>query len=253
MIDCVSGKPLRILVAGGCHVLGYPIGDDHSFPVLLRRKLSSAGVMAEIAILPYVKLSHHGKVAAKCEEFEPDVLILQLGHFEMSRGLEDYLKPFLGIPARQGEPKVRPNFVRNRTRLYLKGLFKRSLDALLRHPLLDLKDIEQSFRSFFDGIRSRRPRLVILLSPLPCPDPLLRYYRQSALPMFQRVANEHGCEFADVLTGAPSIWQQRCGADGYYWDGMHLSSRGHEAVANALWTLIAPTLPSLRKCHILNI
>jgi len=228
------GQLGKILFTGGCHVVGNTLGEEHSFPRMSQQILEGEGVRAEVEVLPYLKLPHRRRLMQSCKEVRPDVLVLQLGHAELNRQLTAYLRRTCGAPQHRGEPDVIPKLVRSPFQFYAKSVFKKLVDCSLRHPLVDFLQIEKLWRALLTEIRAQRVPRVVMLSPLPCADLTAMYYRRRALPLFQRLATEYGCEFVDVLTGGPSGWQKRFGTDAYYHDGIHLGAGGHQVLAHQI-------------------
>lgn len=235
---------LRILFAGGCHVLGYPLGEDASFPDVVKRRLRQHGTLAELHRLPYMKLTHAGKLQAACAACRPDVLVLQLGHFELSRPLSQYLRSLLrfgcGGAAKSGaEPPAR--LVRHAHIFQARAGMKRAFDWVLGHPLVDFARFEGQLNDLLSHTQRWGPPAVVLLSPLPCADPLSMYYRRRAASIMQRSAHIHGFQFLNLVSLIPAL---SFGASEDFFDAIHLGGRGHVRVGEAVSTFIAAT-PSL--------
>src|SRR5438270_91145 len=96
-------KPFSILFAGGCHVVGYPIGEERAFPALVARRLRDAGLGVRPETLSHLKLAHRQKLTAKCNQVKPDALVLQLGHAELNQQLSKYFRSRLGLPGHRAE------------------------------------------------------------------------------------------------------------------------------------------------------
>lgn len=238
-----------ILFAGGCHIIGYPIGEDRSFPAIIRMRLRQEGAKVEVGTLPYLKLPHRRRLTAKCKELRPDVLVLQLGHAELNQQLTKYIQRLWGLSNRRSESEIPAKSVRSPLGFYIKGCVKRLIDGCLGHPLADFAQIETLWRSLFKDIQNLHIPAVVVLSPLPCADLTAMFYRRRVLPLFRRLASEYGCEFIDLLTESPQKCPKRFDVDEYYYDGIHLAASGQLAVAQAVMIRLSAVLRSLRKCH----
>ncbi len=233
---------LRILFAGGCHVLGYPLGEDASFPDVVKRRLRRYGTLAELHRLPYMKLTHAAKLQAACAACRPDVLVLQLGHFELSRPLSQYLRSLLrfdraGAAKSGAEPPAR--LVRHAHIFRAKAGMKRAFDWVLGHPLVDFVRFEAQLNALLAQTQRWAPPAVVLLSPLPCADPLSMYYRRHAASIMQQSAHTYGLQFLNLISLLPDL---SFGAEENYYDAIHLGGRGHNPIGEAVSECIAATL-----------
>ncbi|HEY3441185.1 MAG TPA: hypothetical protein VGK29_10555 [Paludibaculum sp.] len=240
--SCEDGT-VQVLFAGGCHVVGYPIGEAVAFPEVVKQRLLERGVVLETQRLAYVKLTHAAKLRAACAESRPDLLVLQLGHFELSRPLSQYLRSRLlsgrEPAAKSGsEPSANPIL---RPRLFrVIAEIKKVIDWALGQPLVDLARFEAQFEEFLSETEQWSPPDVLLLSPLPCADTLSMRYRRRAAAIMQQLAVRHGFQFLDLLSTHPG-WS--FGAGGNFYDAIHLGERGHLHVGSAIANRILATLP----------
>ena len=239
---------LNVLFAGGCHVAGYPVGEEASFPVLVEHALAAAGVEVRATRVGYLKLAHRRRVLAACRAASPDVLILQFGHPELNKSLSTYLRSRLGFRSRAAESDSSDALpLRDPASLVSSGSeFRRRaktlLDRWLGHPLVDFGRIEILWERLLDEIDGCGIPRTILLSPFPCADPLVMYYRRRGGAVFAEAARRHGHEFIDLLDTLPSGHPAAIG-QGFYSDVFHLGCRGHEAVADAITAGLRAGLP----------
>lgn len=234
---------MQVLFAGGCHVVGYPIGEAAAFPAAVKQSLQARGVVLEMNRLAYIKLTHAAKLRDACAQYRPDILVLQLGHFELSRPLSQYLRARLSSgrepAARSGsEPPANP-ILRPRLFRVIAGI-KKMIDSALGQPLVDFARFEAQLHEFLVETKRWAPPDVILLSPLPCADALSMRYRRRAASIMQRLAASHGIQFLDLLSAHPG-WS--FGAAGSFYDAIHLGEHGHLHVASAIASRIFATLP----------
>jgi len=230
-------RPLTLLFAGGCHVAGYAVGEDAAFPVLVEGALAAAGVEVRASRVGYLKLAHRRRVVAACRGAAPDVLILQFGHPELNKSLSAYWRSWLGLPPAESDssdfaPLSDPgSLVSSGSELRRRS--KALIDRLLGHPLVDFGRIETLWdRLLAEIARCDVPRTVVL-SPFPCPDPLVMYYRRRGGAVFAEVARRHGHEYIDLLDTLPSARRDTL-APGCYADVFHLGPRGHQAIAEGI-------------------
>jgi hypothetical protein len=232
-------EPLKLLFAGGCHVAGYAVGEEASFPVLVERALTAAGVDVRSTHVGYLKLAHRRRVLAACRAAAPDVLILQFGHAEFNKRLSTYLRARLGFRAPSADsdssdsaPLSDPlSLVASGSEL--RGRLKALLDRWLGHPLVDFARIDMLWERLLADIALCDIPRMVLLSPFPCADPMVMYYRRRGGVVFAEVARRHGHEYVNLLDMLPSGRGDAIDGDDYA-DAFHLGRRGHEAIAAAI-------------------
>ena len=236
-------EPSTILFAGGCHVLGFPVGEENSFPTLVQRQLSSDGVCSRVELLPYLLIRQHGRLIEKCRETRPDVLVLQLGHFELSRRISIHVRSMCGLSGTSPNSKdsmIQAAVGDSIALFHLKSRIKWAVDCCLGHPLVDFQSLETLWEQLFERLSECHVPTIVLMSPLPCADPTAMYYRKRALPLFERMARQHRAEFVDLLS-TPRKPQRHYGADYLYYDAVHLGIPGQHAAA----AVLAPRLRSI--------
>lgn len=235
----------NILFAGGCHVIGYPVGEDRSFPSLVRQSLAASGVTATIHRLAYLPLSRPSRLADECAAVRPDLVVFQLGHFELSGRLSAYLMSALGRRVREHSKSssMTPACpIASPVLFEWKSELKAALDRVLGHPLVDFDRFEHSLGKMAAVLANSPGARALLLTPLPCADPLSLYYRRASRAAFGRAAAARGFDFVDVLECGPHRRPRRFGPDEFYFDAIHLGAAGHVAVANAVSAALVPLL-----------
>lgn len=80
-------KPVEIVVLGGCHVAGYPIGPDQAFPMQLSELLDGR-LVGEVSYLKFTQLPEHLELI---DQLHPSHVVLQLGNYEFA----DSFRPLL--------------------------------------------------------------------------------------------------------------------------------------------------------------
>jgi len=216
-------------------VLGYPVGEEYSFARIAQQMLAAAGAPVLIEVLSYARLRHRRRLTAKCKEFQPDVLVLQMGHAELNRRMSTYLRSRCGLstPSASKDSVIPAALVRNSATFYCKSALKRVVDVCLGHPLVDFGELEALWKVTLDEIGACSVPAVLVLSPLPCADATALYYRSRAIPVYREAAAEHGAGFVDLLSAAPRC-RNSFGDCQFYYDAIHLGRLGHEQVGELL-------------------
>ncbi len=227
---------LHILVAGGCHVAGYPIGSDYSFVNVITDRLDDLGIGAEASTLAYLPAKHVPRLVEAIRSRRPDVTVLQLGNYETTVTFRQYFRRKLRMKkakASSGREHLPPNATFQGTRLWrMKCSTKLFFDTLLGHDLLDLPALEASFTEMFDAIAREDSGQVIVLSPLPCADPLYMRYRFRLMELMYKLARSRGFVFVHSPLGIGNQPQ-------YFADPTHLNALGQESVGDSVARVIS--------------
>lgn len=232
-------KSTRIIVLGGCHVVGYPIGQNNAFPTLLA-ELVDGEVIKQVPNLQFLRVVNH---LACIEETQPSHVVLQLGNYAFSASFYHVMRQFkraFDLPVNttssdsssndSGSGTVRTNSV---DALPAKGW----LDACLRVAGLGAMTITIWFfsskhRKVFQALNeciARNPNTAFFfLSPLPCLDPPANTLRRLGGWLLRRGLHKSpNCHWLDshkVIDTTPR----------YFTDPSHLSRTGHEALGRLL-------------------
>ena len=226
--------PVRILYAGGCHIVGYPVGPEHAFPLVVARQLEASGIASESHLLPYVALHQFKKAIEACGRFRPDILVLQLGNYELGSELGQYLLSRLGCKRkRKSSSSSAGGPIANRPRYSTRARVKQWIDQCLGHPLVDFPVVSARFEEFL-AATAHSGCQVVLTTPTPCADATARYYRLRALPILEAAAARHNCLYVDLMALGCAVKQQSLGRDLFFADAIHLGIAGQAAVGQAL-------------------
>src|ERR1700712_1775201 len=90
-------KKLRVLVAGGCHVVGYPIGEKHSFVNVTKQILALGGICCEMDAMGRTPVTRRDQLVERLKAQRPDILVLQLGNYETNITFQKYFRKRLGL------------------------------------------------------------------------------------------------------------------------------------------------------------
>lgn len=236
---------LRLIVAGGCHVVGFPFSENNSFSCLLAARLREKYSSVELRTIAYVKMTEPGKVteALRLDENREarTIIVLQLGNFEYTAYLTSLLPARLKgsvrldslemamadpLPAQSVYPERSESFAYFVAKSFLKiplYLLNRqtgSADAL--H--------EANLRAFLQKLPN--DALILLLPPLPSLDLATRFLRRRAGPTFVRAAT--GLYVTLVEPFSRSDYGVFGSVSKFYYDSIHLNTKGHFHIAQAL-------------------
>jgi hypothetical protein len=253
---------LRLLFAGGCHVGGFPAGEEFGFVrravARLDRQWPQRRFRAETLL--HVSLASAQRIAAACRACRPQVLVLQLGHYESSLPLAKRLARLLrGRAAQRNRPprdvsSWKANYEPNPTlrfheswRHRLKSAVKLALDGLLRlagHPAFDSARLERQLAEMLELLRAQGVPQIVVLSPFPVCDRTIARYRRQLHRMMAQQAARQGCHFVDLAGVAAGQ-----APDEFFADDRHLGRAGHRAVGRLvadaigeLWATAAPAV-----------
>lgn len=251
---------IRLVVAGGCHVSGWPVGAEHGMVAVLSRRLAALGYQPSVTPVAHVALHHHHKVVAACVENGPDAVVLQLGHFELDRTFSSHLKQILRLPARgarsssaPASPPLLPELNYNLA-FRLRSAVRRAADLLTLHTLASPRQLSQRLEIFIGKVREVHAGPLLVLSPLSCADAVTFRYRLELAEMYRHVCSAAGVHFLDLIQAtAGRSRRPYLLTRGYFADNIHLGRLGHldagEAVADAVAELLAAPAAALsRKC-----
>ena len=257
-IPSIPAPPFHIVVAGGCHAYGWPIGDSSSF---IQVMLASAPP-ATLSTLAPVNLRNRTPLLPLLREQPADVVILQLGNYETLASIKKHLRAVLRLspPAQSrqesdtGVPLDADTVFRPtpawRRRVLSKQLYSRSF-GYMSPPLFDAETFRLRYAQLLADLQSEThaPRLIVALSPIPCADHLIRNYRSQAAEILRQVCNElplrltsrvHYLDSAQAL-GIENQNTQALSA-GIFADDLHLNRRGHLLLGNALASVLHQNL-----------
>ena len=213
---------MRIAFVGGCHVNGYGVGRNQGFSSVAVKILETNGIRCETAVLGPLKLTRILGVAEMCKQFEPDILVLQMGHFELSPSLLWDSSGLGTPPSRSGlEPApFGPDSVLRKTPLWhFRMVGKEIVDRFSGRKLVNVRLFGEQLEYFVAQVAELRIPKVLVLGPLPCADTVLMYYRREASRAYADASLKNGFCFQDLLSGQTE--------EDYFADNRHLSKRGH--------------------------
>ena len=219
----------QCVVVGGCQVNGYPVGFPNGFVQIAATKLNMT-LVNEMAAAP-INLGQVQAVKKVCDRSKPDILILQMGHFETTKPILRRLSN--GVPLQRGDQPEnmlatsRPKAfftTRAKTAIWdIKNFLKLVLSLMSVTNRFDPKQVERELQAFVGVIARLNISMVVLLSPLPCADWVTLRRRKSVLKFFRREADRAGFLYLDVMNKMLAAVRGK----NLYFDPIHLNEKGH--------------------------
>ena len=229
----------RILFAGGCHLTGYLVDAVNSFPQIWLSHLQDTGVAVTSDFVTHVPLTRPERIVEKCRSFRPTSVILQVGHYELSREFSALL-PRIGVARKKKASKpqkpVLHGVSRRSMRWRLRCVAKCALDFTLCRPLVDHSAFEKLMERLCRALAAENIKSVIMLGPLPSIDPVVNRNRRKAMACYRRLSTEYGFTYCDMSDLQPLPADHLFGRAEFYADPVHLGIAGHRAVADRLRT-----------------
>lgn len=245
---------MKILAMGGCHTYGYGVPEGESFTERLAQELGQEGEGAEVDFLAPLKMTNlaHLLAAPAFDLGEYDLILLQLGHFELLN--QEPFKNFFrntgpvnarlyGASAQTFDRQQRPQPVAHLRGGVLGKRFSKDLVppvpgrewrerakcALLEavgpfHEIQRLRFVRLCLRDILERLAPYR-RQVLVLTPLPSMNRLVNTLRRQAGRVFRQECQRQNVCVLDVF--ATIEWQP------YFFttDGVHLNELGHHLLA----------------------
>lgn len=226
----------RILFVGGCHVIGYPVGREYAFPLVAAHELESAGANCEIQCVPHVPLHHPERLEDAYRKFQPNIVVLQVGNYELGNELLPFLLRRVGVRRRRKKQVSSAWVVKtvNVGRFNLRARVKQAIDKVLRHPLLEIREFEAKLNRFMIATADCEPKCVVVMSSTPCSDPTAMYYRFVGARALEKAACEHNWIYLDILRLKPEPEEHWLGREMFFADAIHLGIAGQAAVGRLL-------------------
>jgi hypothetical protein len=240
---------LRMLVAGGCHVFGHPLGAAHSFTSIAQQRLAET-TSFEIATLR-VSLKRLDPVIEFLQREHVDVLVLQLGNFECPMDIHRHIRlELLGRKPKKNGPRqggsdsanlaLDPEMLFSPTLRWRAGTLMHSvydkLATAIGKPLFQPELFREMLRERLQQIAALHTGCVIAIAPLPCAETAFQRHRLHGGAVMRQEVEAAGMLFLDasqVLTGADGRI-----ADGIFAEAMHLSREGQRLLGEALAKLV---------------
>ena len=233
-----SEEILRIYFAGGCHVNGFPLRPENAFPKITIKHLERHFV-CESRQLCHVNLRRANELVVECQSFRPDVLVLQLGHYEsglwVSKRLRRLLRRGKHSPLSGRASDDADQTMSSTQSKWLRSILGAVMDRLLTlagSPPYSLLALPSDLDRFLGEIQFLAIPIVFVLSPFPCPDMAVKKRRDAMCSSFMELSRKYGFHYLDVTRDLnPALLKLK---PSLYADALHLGTEGHERVGALL-------------------
>src|ERR1035438_7380539 len=175
---------MRIAFVGGCHIGEGGVHSQSAFPSVAVECLAKAGIDCTEVRLGPLPLSHPERLREFSKEHTPDIVVLQMGHFELSRSMSAHVFGPLVKRSHSSPPLPSLECTLQKTPVWrFQMWWKVILDRISGRTLIDFNEFGAKFDHFMKQAAGLKVRLVLVLSPLACADPVAMYYRRRARPL----------------------------------------------------------------------
>lgn len=234
-------KQVEIVVLGGCHVVGYPIGNNEAFPTLLGDLLQGKIVRQ----VPYLKFTHLPEQLLLLTELRPSHVVLQLGNYEFTASLRGLLQQYGYRMADSKKPAAQATLAAQQAAN--ESLLARAI-RYVRVVLVGLLTVllwlfstrhRRSFRALNAYIKAHPEIDFVFLSPFPCLQPADNTIRHlGSWLLHSRLAaqpNQHWVDSHQLLFPNKRLFV----------DGSHLNQCAHRVLAYGLAAAILSNIDYL--------
>ena len=235
----LSDRSVHICFIGGCHVEGYIVGKDNSFPRVVAKTLQDARINPIVTTHGPLAFKNVASIKRILAADHPDVLVLQMGNHEGSpsiiRGHIKKLKKKLGhtkLGPCSSSTEVTPTIkmpvpsaeYRLSIILRIKYFFKKPLHYIFGSLLFPRKVISTQIIEFFRVIHDAHIPCVIVLGSLHNCDPTIDRYRR----ILSQLTDEYLHRFNSHIHDTTPLFSGH--QDLFLPDGAHLNIKGHSAL-----------------------
>jgi len=225
----------KVIVLGGCHVTGYPYSSADSFVYKLH-KFSDFDIFIEGNVT--IKKLNNGLKLSNDNKY----ILLQLGHYETSFTLREYL---LGRRKRRlvGERESVSSISSNSLtitdginnigfKFFLNDFLKYGLKIIreiFSRSLLDEKNIHSNLNQFFTNLKELNIKNVIVLSSFYSASIPTNSYRKRYNEILSNITLKYGYQYIDVFNHLRVNTKKN---NYYYSDAIHLTKNSIELLSN---------------------
>lgn len=233
-------KQAKLLVLGGCHVDGYPVGAEWAFPTLLNQ-LVQGQIVGQFAHVRFVDLPQR---LTMVDELRPTHVVLQLGNFEFTDSCRQLLRQGgLRLSSSKSKPTSKSTSASaafsaeeytppSQWRSWVRSA---GMETLLLSLWLVRKTHRRNLRALRECMRQHPSVTFVFISPLPSLNPTLNRLRRLGNWLLQQSLpaqpNLHWLDSHQLLPPRKE----------FFVDSAHLSKQAHHTLAYGL----AATLSSV--------
>ena len=221
---------------------GFPVGEEYAFTHVALKSVSDS-IETSSSVLPLFNLHSGPKILAACRELQPDVIVLQLGHYEAPKPLRKILGLKIAkrksagsaIEAFRPLPEMRYRLTRSMMFTELRRLMAAGLIIVLgkKRKMFNPGAVAEDLDSVLSSLKDLQLRGIILVGPFSAPDPLMRFCRRKMVPIFEAAAKKHNCTFIDTFAFLEA-YKDRKAFQSNFADHEHLSVLGHQRVGRSV-------------------
>jgi hypothetical protein len=218
-----------------------------------------SGRYADSSTIAPINLRNCSSLLCHLSEKPADIVILQLGNYETLASIKKHLRSVFHLSHKHyssyesnSDTQINPDTVFPFTPAWrLRVLFKQIYGRSLGHihpPLFD----SEAFRLYseqlladLERLQASAPKLVVFLSPIPCGDPLISYYRCQAARILSNLCSNAPAYLpfrVRYLDTAQALGIGPGTADalsaGIFADDLHLNRRGHQLLGRTLASIL---------------
>ena len=229
----------RVLVAGGCHVNGYLVGESNSFVSVLAARLGIS--KQECVVIPQVVAKRLStaldKVGTLCDD---DLVILQLGSFETLAPLvfgrvhdSASVNQITGVSALETQAGPCLRLFIQLVRLSANFLLF-VIRELINRPAFSTQEFAKQISDPGISRALSRAGAVVVIGAFPTRVWVRNIYRRRANAVLSRLAEQEKYVFVDyfkLIDGAP--------ISTITVDAIHLNENGHKILAEKIFSLCA--------------
>ncbi len=190
-------------------------------------------------VLPLFNLRSGPQILAACQELKPDAVVLQLGHYEAPAPLQKSLGLRCSKKSHtqdrgsvgQSHPEMRYQHTLSTVFAQLRRIVAAGMIVAVgrKRKMFNAAAIADYLDSILLSLKELPLRGVVLVGPFSAPDPVARFFRRRAVPIFEAAAKKHDCTFVDVFSLLESYPKGEAFRANFA-DTQHLSVLGHQRV-----------------------
>lgn len=239
-------KPVELVVLGGCHVAGYPIGASQAFPTQLSELLGGQ-VVGQVSHLTFTRLPEHLRLI---DQLRPSHVVLQLGNHEFADSFRPLLQQLASMlrgkqpaakPGKQTKPATPTSAAPVASLASWPRHWARVVGLSLLTALLWWVSAQhrRSFWALNACIRRHPATSFVFLSPFPTLNPTQNTIRQvGGWLLHQRLVRRPNCHWLDSHHLLASDEE-------HFVNASHLNRRAHQVLAYGLAAAVLGNLDAL--------
>jgi len=209
----------KIIIFGGCHVSGYPIGESLSFVEKLRNHNYN------ITAHSHVLMRDTDTILREITSGNYSCVIFQLGNYEFPRPIRKKIVEAISTySAEMSHFASAGNYKFSALKIIVDKIFS-FWGAGLAVRLFDIRNLACLLEKMKDNFHGE----VIFFSPIPSKDPWVNYSRQKGSLVMKNIATSQGYAFLDIKQEFLKFPLKD-----FFHDAYHLNTDGHTVLAEMI-------------------